>query len=94
VRAVIDQCRIGIFLGKDFGEIPLARVNAEPGSLDVLNIQDVNGASVLELALHPVVLAVIANIEDFLEQMRGLKFTGSFVLLLKFREPHCPSENI
>ena len=59
---------------------PLARIHAESGALDVFIVQDEFTGPTAPPALHPVVGAVIGDLEHLLEIMVGLNLAGLRVL--------------
>lgn len=68
------------------GGIPLAGVDPQAGALDVLAVEfPADGIAFLVVVFHPIVCAVISNVQHFLGVSVGPGDGGNLVLLQKRR---------
>ena len=71
---------VPVFLRRHLGHQPLAGIDPKTGTLDMLMIGDDNGFFAL-IAEHPVVRAVVRNLQQFVGKTIGLSLFGPRVLL-------------
>ena len=85
---------LSVLLGLQFGGDPLSRVNAHPGPLDMLTVDlPAEMTTIAASPLHPVVRAVISNIQQLLHKGIGRFFLCACVLVAELRELRQPPEN-